>query len=296
MSEESDFTGFKKITIIGCGLIGGSIGLALKKNSYSGEIAGIDRKEVIEKAIYSDAIDWGTEEIEKGVKNADMVILATPVQEIIKLLSKIKPFLPKYCLVTDTGSTKKEIIKEARKVYADKYDFIGGHPMAGLEKGGIEYADPDLFSGKPYITVSGREIPNLTGLKMSAFLNLIHALEIRLNASEHDRIIALVSHVPQLIAVIMTNLFGSLVQEGYDEKCLKIGGNAFNEMTRIASSPFSMWKDIYQTNSKWTINYINDLEDMLDQAKEKIANSPDKLEEDFQKAGYYKEKMSQKTK
>jgi len=295
MSEESDFIGFKKITIIGCGLIGGSIGLALKKNSYSGEIIGIDRKEVIEKAIYSDAIDWGTEEIEKGVKNADMVILATPVQEIIRLLSKIKPFLPEYCLVTDTGSTKKEIIKEARKVYADKYDFIGGHPMAGLEKGGIEYADPDLFSGKPYITVAGRKNTNLASLKISAFLNLINALEIRLNASEHDRIIALVSHVPQLIAVIMTNLFGSLVQEGYDEKCLKIGGNAFNEMTRIASSPFSMWRDIYQTNSKWTINYINDLEDMLGQAKEKIAKSPDKLEEDFKKAGYYKEKMSQKT-
>lgn len=291
MSEETDFTGFKKISIIGCGLIGGSIGLALKKSFYAGEIVGVDRKKVIEKAIYSGAIDWGTEEIEKGVKNAEMVILATPVQEIIRLLSKIEPFLTKQCLITDTGSTKKEILQEARKVYSDKYDFIGGHPMAGLEKGGIEYADPDLFSGKPYITVSGRENSNLAGLKMSAFLKLINALEIKLNASEHDRIIALVSHVPQLIAVIMTNLFGSLVQEGYNEECLKIGGNAFNEMTRVASSPFSMWKDIYQTNSKWTIGYINDLEDMLDQVKEKIAKNPDKLEEDFKKASYYKEKM-----
>jgi len=262
MSEETDFT-----------LIGGSIGLALKKSFYAGEIVGVDRKKVIEKAIYSGAIDWGTEEIEKGVKN------------------KIEPFLTKQCLITDTGSTKKEILQAARKVYSDKYDFIGGHPMAGLEKGGIEYADPDLFSGKPYITVSGRENTNLAGLKMSAFLKLINALEIKLNASEHDRIIALVSHVPQLIAVIMTNLFGSLVQEGYNEECLKIGGNAFNEMTRVASSPFSMWKDIYQTNSKWTIGYINDLEDMLDQVKEKIAKNPDKLEEDFKKASYYKEKM-----
>ena len=291
MNEESDFTEFTGITIIGCGLIGGSLGLALRENQFSGQIFGIDRKEVLKKAIERGAIDTGSEYIEEGVKNAEIVILATPVREIIQLLEKIKPFLSKECLVTDTGSTKTEIIKRANIVFSDKNDFIGGHPMAGLEKGGIEHAKADLFSGKPYITVSRKNNSEIASLKMSHLLKKIGAFEIKLSAEEHDRIIALVSHVPQLISVIMTNMFGQQVQEGYSEKCFKIGGNAFNELTRVASSPFSMWGDIYQTNSKWVISFIDNLEEMLEIAKKKLATNPYSLEEDFKKAGFYKEKM-----
>ena len=164
MNEESDFTEFTGITIIGCGLIGGSLGLALRENQFSGQIFGIDRKEVLKKAIERGAIDTGSEYIEEGVKNAEIVILATPVREIIQLLEKIKPFLSKKCLVTDTGSTKTEIIKKANIVFSDKNDFIGGHPMAGLEKGGIEHAKADLFSGKPYITVSRKNNSEIASL------------------------------------------------------------------------------------------------------------------------------------
>ncbi len=291
MSEESDFTGFKKIAIIGCGLIGGSIGLALKKNCFPGQIFGIDRKGVIEKAMSCGAIDSGSESIKEGVDHADMVILATPVREIIQLLVKIKLFLSKKCLVTDTGSTKTEIIKKANDIFSDRYNFIGGHPMAGLEKGGIEHAKADLFCGKPYITVPGEYNSEDASRKMSFLIKKLGAFEIKLTAVEHDKIIALVSHVPQLISVIMTNLFGGLVQEGYDEKCFKIGGNAFNELTRVASSPFSMWGDVYLTNNKWVINFIDNLEEMLEMAKEKIATNPYDLEGDFKKASHYKEKM-----
>jgi prephenate dehydrogenase len=293
MNEESDFSEFTRITIIGCGLIGGSLGLTLREKQFSGQIFGIDRKEVLKKAVECGAIDTGSDNIEEGIINADIVILATPVREIIQLLEKIKPFLSKKCLVTDTGSTKAEIIKNADIAFSDKYDFIGGHPMAGLEKGGIKYAKADLFSGKPYITVSRKNNSEMASLKMSKLLKKIGAFEIKLSADEHDRIIALVSHVPQLISVIMTNMFGQQVREGYSEKCFKIGGNAFNELTRVASSPFSMWGDIYQTNGKWVTNFINNLEEMLEIAKEKIATNPYALEEDFNKAGYYKEKMQE---
>ncbi len=290
MVEESDFK-FNKITIIGCGLIGGSIGLALKQNQFPGQIFGIDRKEVIEKAINCTAIDRGSENIEEGLENAGMVILATPVREIIQLIGNIKPFLSNRCLVTDTGSTKVEIIKKINDVFSDKYDFIGGHPMAGLEKGGIEHAKANLFSGKPYITVPREQNTQEASRKMTYFLEKLGAFEIRLNAVEHDKIIALVSHVPQLISVIMTNMFGRLVQEGYNEKCFKIGGNAFNELTRVASSPFSMWGDIFQTNERWIINFIDNLEEVLEMTKKKISTNPYDLEEDFKKAGSYKEKM-----
>jgi prephenate dehydrogenase len=220
-----------------------------------------------------------------------MVIIATPVKDIIKLLKRLKPFLSKQCLVTDTGSTKTDIIKEAWHVFSDEYDFIGGHPMAGLEKGGIEYAYPDLFEGKPYLIVPKSGNSSTAGLKMSSLVNRIGAIEIKMDATEHDRVVALVSHLPQLIAVLMTNMLGSAVQENDKEQYFRIGGNVFNEMTRVASSPFAIWKDIYQTNRTWTVASIEALEDLLEKAKEKITKNPVELEEDFNRAKYLKEKM-----
>jgi len=292
MSDEIHFKRLKKITIIGCGLIGGSIGLALKKKNYSGEIVGIDRGRVIEKAIKMGAIDWGTHQIEEAVVNAELVFLATPVLQIIKLMPRIKPFLSRNCLITDTGSTKKVILKKAERIFSDKYDFIGGHPMAGLEKGGIEYAKPDLFVNKPFITIPKAMNSNFADLKMSSFIRNIGAVEIKMDINEHDRIIALISHLPQLIAVLMTNMLGYLVEESNNEKYFSIGGKVFNEMTRIASSPFPMWKDIFQTNQVWIIKAIEELENLLENVKGKIArNSVVLLEKDFRKANFLKEKI-----
>lgn len=291
MSEESDFAGFKKIAIIGCGLIGGSMGLALKKNHFPDQIFGIDRQEVIEKALAYGAIDKGSKHIEEGLNHADMVILATPVKEIIRMFTEIKPFLSKQCLVTDTGSTKTDILTEARKVFTHDFDFIGGHPMAGLEKGGIEYAQSDLFSGKPYLVVYKEGNSHMASLKMSSFIQHIGALEINMNAVEHDRVVALVSHFPQLIAVSMTNLLGSLVEKENNENYFNIGGNVFNEMTRVASSPFNIWEDIFQTNQKWTIQAIEELEKMLKSIKQKIIQNPAGLEIEFSKARQLKERI-----
>ncbi|GAH99475.1 unnamed protein product [marine sediment metagenome] len=148
MNGESDF---KKITIIGVGLIGGSLGLALKENRPNFKIVGIDKQEIIEKAIARGAIDEGTVNLKEGIKEADIIIIATPVKTILDLLPKISPFLKKGCLVTDTGSTKVQIVERANKVLSKDIFFIGGHPMAGSEKCGIEAADPHLFQEKTYI-------------------------------------------------------------------------------------------------------------------------------------------------
>lgn len=291
MVEDSDF---KKITIVGCGLIGGSIGLALKKSNYFGRIFGIDKIEKIEKAIRVGAIDVGSEKIEIGIKDADVVILATPIIEIIRLINRIKPFLSKKCLITDTGSTKVEIIRKAKSVFLNNYNFIGGHPMAGSEKGGIENAHPDLFVGKPYIVVpvhSNSNQRSLADLRMSSIIHCIGAIEIKMEANEHDRLVALISHLPQLIAVMMTNMLGSLVEEKNNERYFKISGNVFNEMTRVAQSPFSIWGDIYQTNRNWTMAFIDEIECYFEKVKRTIARNPAELEGDFKKASYIKEKM-----
>ena len=129
MEEEGDF---KKITIIGVGLIGGSLGLALKEKNSNFKIVGIDKQKIIEKAITRGAIDEGTVNIKEGIKETDIIIIATPVKTILNILAQINPFLKKGCLITDTGSTKQQIVQNANKVLSKDVFFIGGHPMAGL--------------------------------------------------------------------------------------------------------------------------------------------------------------------
>ncbi len=292
MKEESDF---KNVTIIGCGLIGGSIGLALKKNDRSLTVFGVDRAEFLAKALHSGAIDQGSEYIEEGVKGADIVILATPIKEIINLLTKLKLWLPANCLLTDTGSTKMAIMAMAEQIFSDKFDFIGGHPLAGLEKGGIANASADLFVGKPYLVIPKKGNSSSAHKKMSSLISRVGAVELKMDASEHDCVVALVSHLPQLIAVIMSNMLGLLVKKNNNEQYFKISGNVFQEMTRVATSPFNIWKDIYQTNGKFTIDFIVELEDWLDKIKEKIAHNPAALEEDFERAKYFKEQMLKMT-
>jgi prephenate dehydrogenase len=149
MKEESDFN-FNKISIIGVGLIGGSLGLALKEKNPNFKIVGIDKQEIIEKAITRGAIDKGTVNLEEGIKEADIIIIATPVKTILNILTQINPFLKKGCLITDTGSTKQQIVQKANKVLSKDTLFIGGHPMAGSEEYGIESANPHLFQDRTY--------------------------------------------------------------------------------------------------------------------------------------------------
>lgn len=290
MDGENDFK-YKRITIIGLGLIGGSLGQSLKLNSSHLEIVGVDKKSVIEKAISCGAIDRGTTVLQKGVKDSDIIVIATPVQVILKMLSEIKPYLKKGCLITDTGSTKTEIMKEAEKVLTDEFDFIGGHPIAGSEKEGITSANPDLFKNKPYLLIPKKRNSPSAKLKLSTLINSICAIEMDIGIKEHDELLALISHLPHLIAVIMTNMFGLWSAEKNKEDYLKIGGNYFQEMTRVATSPFSIWKDIFETNSTNITDFLLKLEKLLAAARKKITDNPDLLEEDFRTAKFFKEKM-----
>ncbi|GAB4111993.1 MAG: hypothetical protein Kow00103_00140 [Candidatus Caldatribacteriota bacterium] len=291
MKEESDFR-INRITIIGLGLIGGSLGLSLKERNPIFKITGIDKQEIINKAIKRGAVDEGTTNIEKGVKEADILIIATPVKVIMSLFSQIKPFLKDGVLITDTGSTKKEILLEAERVFSDQFDFIGGHPLAGLEKGGIENACPGLFKEKPYLIVSKKENSFLAEQKISFLIKCISAREIKIDdALEHDQMVALISHLPQLIAVVLTNMYGLWVKEKNKEGFFKITGKVFQEMTRVAASPFDIWKDIYQTNTEYTIDFIEKLIECLEITREKIARNPIELQEDFEKAKLIKEKI-----
>lgn len=288
MKEESDF---KKITIIGVGLIGGSLGLALKEKKANFKIVGIDKQEIIEKAIARGAIDEGTVNLKEGIEEADIVIIATPVKTILNLLTQINPFLKKGCIVTDTGSTKKQIVEKANEVLSKDVFFIGGHPMAGSEEYGIDSANSHLFQDKTYILTPTKKSNLIAIEKISSLIKMIGGKRLILNSLEHDRIVGTVSHLPQIMAVSLVNMVSELVRKENNNNYFKAVGEGFKDMTRIASSPYKIWEDICDTNQENILEMIQEFRNYLEVIEDKLKNDPSSLKEEFQKASKLREAL-----
>jgi len=242
----------QQITIVGTGLIGGSFALALKKRGFAGRIIGCDRKPVLAHAKAASVIDESEADPIQATRGSQVVLLATPVGGILDLIERVGPTLAEDALLTDVGSTKDEIAARAQTVFGAKAvaRFLPGHPMAGKERSGIEQADSDLFENMVWL------ITPLPGQNVQAglsgeFLKLLRGIGARvvvMDLAPHDRLCAWISHLPQMLS---TALAATVLDElGDDPELLAIGGRALREMTRIASSPYSMWRDIALTNSK----------------------------------------------
>ena len=290
MEEESDFS-LNKISIVGVGLIGGSLGLALKEKNPIFKITGIDKPEIIIKAITRGAIDEGTVNLEEGIKEADIVIIATPVKTILDLLPKINPFLKRGCLVTDTGSTKGQVVERANEVLSKDVFFIGGHPMAGSEEYGVESAKPHLFQDKTYILTPTPKSNLLALEKIFLLVRLVGAKKLILDPLGHDRIVGAVSHLPQIIAVSLINTIGELSLRENNNNYFKAIGEGFKDMTRIASSPYKIWEDICNTNQQNILEMIQEFRNYLGVIEEKLKNDPSSLKEEFQKASQIRETL-----
>src|SRR5580704_15624209 len=240
----------RQITIIGTGLIGGSLALALKKRGFGGRIIGCDRAPVLERARNKAAIDIGHTNPADAVRGSQIIVLATPVSGIIDLIDRFGPALPPKTLLTDVGSTKAEVLHRAKTVFGKNSGvrFLAGHPMAGKEHAGLEFADPDLFQGAAWFVtpVPGQRVYDGLSGEYLEWVEKIGARIASMDAKEHDELCAWISHLPQLIS---TALAAALVDEyGEDAPLIEAGGRALREMTRISSSPYSMWRDIALTN------------------------------------------------
>jgi len=263
---------FKQVTIIGTGLIGGSLGLALKKRRLAGRIIGCDRAPVLERAQDCGAIEGGTTNPADAVRGTDLVVLATPVISILDLVGRLGPALLAKTLVTDVGSTKAEIVERAAKSFGRNASrrFLAGHPMAGKEHAGVEFADADLFEGAAWLftPLPGQ---NVHAGQCGEFIHCAEKMGARiavLDPSDHDRFCAWISHLPQMIS---TALAAALVDEfGPDAPVLDIGGRALREMTRISGSPYSMWRDIAITNQKNLAAALQELEQRLAHIRENL--------------------------
>jgi prephenate dehydrogenase len=243
----------QQITVVGTGLIGGSLGLALRQHEFSGAIVGCDRPEVLQLARQRGAIDRAEADLRRAVAGSDVIVFATPVGCILSQFEAIAPTLPPSTLITDTGSTKQKFVDRARMILGTEAGkrVLPGHPMAGKEFSGIEHADADLFQGAVWLITPIVGDQQYTALQEEfvALLGSIGARIMVLEPERHDLLCAWISHLPQMIS---TTLASVLHEElGDDEEAVaQIGGRALREMTRIAHSPYSMWRDIALTNSE----------------------------------------------
>jgi prephenate dehydrogenase len=262
----------RQITIVGTGLIGGSFGMALKKHRFQGRIVGCDRAPVLERARNKGAIDEGHTNPADSARGSQVILLAAPVGAILDLIARLGPALPAKTLLTDTGSTKEEILERATAVFGKNTArrFLAGHPMAGKEKSGVEFADPDLFQGAAWLFTpeAGQDMYSGLSGEFVEWVEKIGARVAGMDSAEHDELCAWISHLPQMIS---TALAATLVEEyGEDAPLLEAGGRALREMTRISASPYSMWRDIALTNKKNLAQSLLKLEQRLAHIRENL--------------------------
>lgn len=234
------------ITIIGLGVIGGSLGLAIRQSVPGAVVTGFDDEERTGSALKREAVHYGATSLAASVHDADIIFLCTPVNTIIRLMPAVAAGCKKGAIITDVGSTKGRIVEAARKAFQRNGTFIGGHPMAGSEGKGIEHADPLLFQNATYVLCAEKKKASAVE-PLTAVLRAIGARVLFLPAKDHDTIAAAISHLPQLVAVAMMTMVAgkSRRKSGY----LQLAAGGFRDITRIASSPYGMWKDILATNS-----------------------------------------------
>jgi prephenate dehydrogenase len=237
---------FKKVTIIGVGLIGGSLGMAIRSANLAEEIIGVTRhKYTLNLAKRHKAINRGTLNIKRAIQDADLVIVATPVFRIVEIVRNIIPRIKRGCIITDVGSVKGVIVKEIEKIpriRKREIYFVGGHPMAGSEKSGISSARGNLFKDS-FCFLTETPITNQQALaKIKRFWRKLGAEVEVLSPQKHDSIVAYISHLPHILAYHLSVL---VPFEYY-----KYAAGSFLDMTRIASSSPELWRDICSMNTR----------------------------------------------
>jgi prephenate dehydrogenase len=236
---------FKQLTVVGVGLIGGSFALAARRARIAERITGCDTREVLDTAIALGVIDGPDDSFDLDhPSDADLVYLAAPVGSIISFLRTRAQSLKPGTVVTDAGGTKREICRAARESLPRTVAFVGGHPMAGSEKSGVEFANADLFSEAPYaLIVDGDVDPAIAGA-VKEMVEKLGAIPLELTPEEHDRIVARISHAPQMLSTALA----LAVARASNANTLAAAGSGFVDMTRLAESRWSVWKDVCKTN------------------------------------------------
>lgn len=273
---------FARVAIVGLGLIGGSIALAVKRRWPAVPVVAIDRVAVIETALTMRAADAGGDDLGLAA-DADLVVLAAPVLQNMAALEILPARLTGAAVITDVGSTKRMMADAARRL-PERLSFVGGHPLAGAAVSGLEAARPDLFDDRPWILTGAGRAPQQAVASLTRFITGLRAIPHHMDAVEHDRLLAYISHLPQLAVSALMHVVGGRV--GADG--LALAGRGLHDTTRLASSPAPAWRDIVVTNADNVSSALDDLIAALQQLKAPVSDAPSAVDDVFVSAARWK--------
>ena len=248
----------ERLSIIGVGLLGGSIGLAVKSALSGCEVVGYGhRAETLERAISVGAIDRGSGDLAGAVAGSDLVILCTPVGLLEEMLHGISGSLKGGAIVTDVGSTKASVVAQAGKILKNCGDFVGSHPMAGSEKRGVEFARADLFRNAVCIMTPTAQTSPAALEHVEAFWKLLGMRTCTMSPEAHDAALAEVSHLPHALAAALVKM--------QSPEALELAGKGFLDTTRIAGGDGGLWRDIFVDNAGNVRSALSKLRGLLDE-------------------------------
>ena len=275
---------FKKITVIGLGLIGGSLALGIKKAGLADTVLGVDREGgPLSLAASRGVVDAYTTDLIEGVEGAELIVLAVPVGSAEGVIRQVLPKLPARCLVTDVGSTKEGLVRAMEKILPETALFVGGHPITGKEKSGVQAASQDLFSGAKCVLTPTPQTDRQALEQIKALWEAVGSDVVLMEPAEHDRIFAAVSHLPHLAAYALVSAVLDFGDRGGAPLSFSAGG--LRDFTRIAASSSEMWRDVCLSNRDHILSAIKVYQEALERIKEFIKNGDGAaLYREFEKA------------
>ncbi|MDF2683580.1 MAG: prephenate dehydrogenase [Brevibacillus sp.] len=282
------------IAIIGVGLIGGSIALSMRRDP-SIRVVGYDvRQDCLDKALTLGVIHAGTTDLQTAVREANVIFLAAPVEQIFATLRTLTELdLQPDVIVTDVGSTKSEIVRQAIKVVPPHVTFIGGHPMAGSHKSGVEAASDRLLENAYYVLTPDADTPEHMVNRLVDLLSLTRAKVVQMDPVTHDQVVGAVSHFPHVLASALVNLVAGYDDENAWHARLAAGG--FRDITRIASSNPRMWRDVLLQNRDPILKIAKDWATALEEVMELVqAGDADRIEQFFQTARDFRDGLPER--
>lgn len=273
-----------KLAVVGVGLIGGSLALALKEAGAVGHVVGIGRGlPNLETALRLGVVDSFTQDLVKGVADADLVFLATPVQSLGTVAAQAMPYLKPGAIITDGGSVKQAVIDAIEPHLRDDVHFVPGHPVAGTEDSGAEAAFATLYRERRCILTPTERTAEEALERIRQMWQLVGSQVVIMDVDKHDRVLAAISHLPHMVAYALVNAVGAY--DRYDESILEYSAGGFRDFTRIASSDPTMWRDIAQSNREALLEMMEQFETFFAELKEDVATgSGERLFEFFRRS------------
>jgi prephenate dehydrogenase len=277
----------EKVAVLGLGLIGGSFALALRREGLAQRVAGFDAgPAVAERARERGAITQACATPQEAVQGADLVVLATPVLAMRALLEAIAPALQRGALVTDTASTKAQVVAWAEALLPAHAAFVGGHPMAGKERSGIEGAEAGLFEGCVYCLARARHTSPAAIARLGGIVERLGAHPYMLDVEQHDRLVAGISHLPFVLSSAMVQALGTAPDW---PEMARLAASGYRDMARLAAGSPTMYLDICLTNRAAILGWLDAFEAQLQTIRSYIAVNDEALQDYFAQAKYVRD-------